>query len=46
MSSLLAGLLAPIIGAPLTVGGTGALCLLVATYVFLKLHVLRAAQHS
>ena len=46
LSSLLAGFLAPIIGAPLTVGGTGGLCLLVAAYVFLKLHVLREAERS
>ncbi len=43
LSSLLAGFLAPIIGVPLTVGSTGGLCLLVAAYVFLKLHVLRTA---
>ena len=46
LASLLAGFLAPLIGAPLTVGGTGVLCLLVSAYVFLKLHVLRAAQRS
>ena len=46
LASLLAGFLAPLIGAPLTVGGTGVLCLLVSAYVFLKLHVLREAQRS
>ena len=43
IGSLLAGFLAPLIGAPLTVGGAGVLCLLVSAYVFLKLHVLREA---
>ena len=46
IGSLLAGFLAPLIGAPLTVGGAGVLCLLVSAYVFLKLHVLREARRS
>ena len=46
IASLLAGFLAPIIGAPLMVGSTGGLCLLVSIYVFLKLHVLREAERS
>ena len=46
IASLLAGFLAPIIGAPMTVGSTGGLCLLVSIYVFLKLHLLREAGRS
>ena len=44
VGSLLAGFLAPVIGAPLTVGSMGVLCLLLAGYVFLKLHLLREAE--
>ena len=46
IGSLLAGFLAPIIGAPLTVGSMGAGCLLAAGYVFLNLHLLREATSS
>lgn len=46
VGSLLAGLLAPVIGAPLTVGATGGLCLLVSGYVFLRLRLLRAAGRA
>lgn len=44
VGSLLAGFLAPVIGAPLTVGSMGVLCLLLAGYVFLKLPLLREAE--
>lgn len=44
IGSLLAGFLAPVIGAPLTVGSMGVLCLLLAGYVFLKLPLLREAE--
>jgi len=46
IGSLLAGFLAPIIGAPLTVGIMGVGCLFAAGYVFLNLHLLREAASS
>lgn len=44
VGSLLAGVLAPYIGAPLTVGLTGACCLGGAAWFALKLHVVRQAD--
>ena len=46
IGSLLAGFLAPIIGAPLTVSIMGVGCLFAAGYVFLNLHLLREAANS
>lgn len=46
VGSLLAGFLAPLIGAPLTVAGTGVLCLAGAAWFALKVHLLREAAEE
>ena len=46
IGSLLAGFLAPIIGAPVTVGSMGVLSLLVSVYVFSRLYLLREAENG
>jgi MFS family permease len=46
LGSLLAGFLAPHIGAPLTVAGTGVLCLAGAAWFALKVHLLREAAEE